>query len=105
MRRALVGGSSWARQVRTGDRNGWHPDCGGHKIHVVYSGGRGETTWFVGTEDYLPRRRIRHFNIPGQGEGTLDITLTGLEVDPGVDADTFTMKLPEGYEQVDDFAP
>ena len=75
-----------------------------HRIHVVYSGGRGESTWYVGTEDYLPRRRIRHFSTP-QGEGTLDMILTDLEIDPEVGPDAFAMKLPEGYEQVDDFAP
>ena len=76
-----------------------------YKIHVVYSGGRGESTWFVSTEDYLPRRRIRHFSVPGQGDGTLDVTLTRLEVDPELAPDAFTMKLPEGYRRVDDFAP
>ena len=75
-----------------------------HKIRVVYSGGRGSSTWFVGTEDYLPRRRIRHFSTP-QGDGALDIVLSDLEIDPEVGPDTFAMKLPEGYEQVDDFAP
>ena len=76
-----------------------------HKIHVVYSGGRGESTWFFSTEDFLPRRRVRHFEIPQMGKGTLDITLTELEVDPEIGPDTFQMKLPEGYEQIDDFAP
>ena len=75
-----------------------------HKIHVVYSGGRGESTWFVSTEDYLPRRRIRHFTTP-QGEGSLDIVISELEVDPEVGDGDFAMKLPEGYERVDDFAP
>ena len=75
-----------------------------HKIHVIYSGGRGESTWFVSTEDFLPRRRIRYFTTP-QGEGTLDITVTDLKVDPEVGPETFVMKLPEGYQKVDDFAP
>jgi hypothetical protein len=75
-----------------------------HKIHVVYSGGRGESTWFFSTEDFLPRRRIRHLTTP-QGDGTIDVTITDLEIDPEVGADTFTLKLPEGYEKIDDFAP
>jgi hypothetical protein len=82
-------------------------DVGGvecHRIDVVYSGGRGKSTWFVSTEDFLPRRRIRHFTTP-QGEGTLDVVVTDLVVDPDIGPDTFAMKLPEGYEQVDDFAP
>jgi outer membrane protein assembly factor BamB len=76
-----------------------------HKIHVVYQGGQGESTWFVSTEDFLPRRRIRHFNTPQQGEGTLTITITDLEIDPEVDPELFSLKLPAGYEQIDDFAP
>ena len=76
-----------------------------HKIHVVYSGGRGASTWYFGTEDLMPRRRVRHFNVPQMGEGTVEITLTELTVDPEVAPEKFQLQLPEGYEQVDDFAP
>lgn len=77
-------------------------DC--HTINVVYSGGRGRSTWYFSTEDYLPRRRDQH--ISGQaGEGTISIVITELEVNPKIDQDLFVMKLPEGYEQIDDFAP
>ena len=76
-----------------------------HKVHIVYSGRRGTSTWFFSTEDLLPRRRIRHFTIPQQGEGTLEITVSDLEIDPEVGPDRFRMKMPEGYEKIDDFAP
>ena len=76
-----------------------------HKVHVVYGGGRGESTWYFSTEDLLPRRRVRHFTDPERGEGSLEITITELEADPKVGAETFSVKLPKGYEQVDDFAP
>ncbi len=76
-----------------------------YKVHVVYRGGQGESTWFFSTEDYLPRRRVRHLADPERGEGSIEITLTELEVDPEVGPEAFTMKLPEGFEQVDDFAP
>ena len=49
--------------------------------------------------------RIRHFTIPQQGEGTLEITVSDLEIDPEVGPDTFRMKMPKGYEKIDDFAP
>lgn len=75
-----------------------------YEIHVKYSGGRGEATWLLSTEDLLPRYRIQSFSIP-QGEGFLEITLTELEVDPEVSPELFEMDLPEGYERVDDFAP
>ena len=48
---------------------------------------------------------MRHFTVPQRGEGSLEITLTDLEIDPEAGPETFTMKLPKGYEQVDDFAP
>ncbi len=76
-----------------------------HKVYVDYGGGRGQSTWYFSTEDLLPRRRVRHFDIPQQGKGTLVITLTELETDPEVADETFQLTLPEGYEKVDDFAP
>jgi hypothetical protein len=78
-------------------------DC--YKIHVVYTGGRGESTWFFSKQDHLPRARIQHFTIPNQGEGTIAVKLSKLEVDVEPEAGMFRLKLPEGYEQIDDFAP
>lgn len=75
-----------------------------HKIHVVYRGGRGASTWFFSKEDFLPRRRVRHFDGPN-GDGAVEITISTLELDPKFDAGLFKLKLPEGYEQIDDFAP
>jgi len=76
-----------------------------YQIHVSYGGGNGESTWFFSKKDYLPRRRVRHFNVPGQGEGTLEIDVSRLEVNIEPDDGLFRMTLPEGYEQIDDFAP
>lgn len=78
-------------------------DC--YKVHVVYSGGQGESLWFFSKSDYLPRRRVRKFDIPQQGEGALEITITKLELDPQVEPEMFKLQLPEGYEQIDDFYP
>ena len=74
------------------------------KVNVVYTGGRGESTWFIAQEDHLPRRRVRHFKTP-QGEGAIQITISELNTGPKIDSSQFTMTLPEGYEAVDDFAP
>jgi outer membrane lipoprotein-sorting protein len=76
-----------------------------YKVRVVYAGGQGESTWFFSKSDFLPRRRVRKFDIPQQGEGALEITITKLEVDPKVDPGIFKLQLPEGYEQIDDFYP
>jgi len=76
-----------------------------YQINVVYAGGGGESIWFFSTNDYLPRRRIQKFTRPGAGEGTIERTITNLEVNPEIAASQYVMKLPSGYEQIDDFAP
>lgn len=76
-----------------------------YKVHVTYAGGNQASTWFFGKEDYLPRRRIRHVTMRDGQQGTIDILVSKLEIEPDVDAAEFKFKLPEGYEQIDDFAP
>lgn len=77
-----------------------------HEIHVTYANFRGlESTWFFGTEDYLPRRRIQMFRNQQGEPGQIDRVITNLRVDPDLPASTFVMTLPEGYERIDDFAP
>ncbi|HEX4954754.1 MAG TPA: hypothetical protein VF017_15280 [Thermoanaerobaculia bacterium] len=75
-----------------------------HEIHVQYSAGRGEATWLFATDDLLPRWRIQKFSIP-QGEGSLEIDIVELEIDPDLPASVFDLQLPAGYQAVDDFAP
>ena len=77
-------------------------DC--YKILVQYSAGRGEAIWLLSVEDLLPRYRKQSFSIP-QGDGSLAITFTGLNLDPQLDAKLFKMSLPEGFRKIDDFAP
>lgn len=74
------------------------------KVRVVYAGGRGESTWLLSKKDYLPRGRIQHFNMGGQ-EGSIERTLRDLEIDPEIDPGLFKMRLADGYEAIDDFAP
>jgi len=75
-----------------------------HHVRVVYSGGQGESIWFFSKNDYLPRKRIRVFSTE-RGEGAIETTVAKLEVDPELKPGMFEFELPEGYEQVDDFAP
>jgi outer membrane lipoprotein-sorting protein len=77
-------------------------DC--HEIRVVYAGGRGESIWYFSKKDYTPRGRVQVFNTP-QGEGSVKRMLYDVEIDPETEDAMFVMKLPEGYEQIDDFAP
>jgi outer membrane lipoprotein-sorting protein len=81
-----------------------------HVIRVGYSSGGpsgAETgsTWSLAKSDFLPRRQVRHFAIPQQGEGDLVITLNDLQIDTELDGKLFKLVLPKGYEQIDDFAP
>jgi outer membrane lipoprotein-sorting protein len=75
-----------------------------YKIRVVYAGGQGESIWLFSKSDYTPRGRIQLIHGP-QGEGTIERTIYDLELDPEIDEQLFVMQLPEGYEQIDDFAP
>jgi hypothetical protein len=77
-------------------------DC--YQVRVVYSGGQGESVWLFSKKDWLPRGRIRKFDT-GDGAGTVELTLTEVRVDPQVADDQFVMKLPQGYQRIDDFAP
>lgn len=77
-----------------------------YKIRVEYGDGvESGSTWFISIADLLPRKRVRHYSVPQQGDGDLEVTLTALEIDPELEAGLYKMKLPEGYEQIDDFAP
>jgi len=75
-----------------------------HKVRVVYANNQGESQWLFSKNDFLPRQRVRVFKRP-EGDGSITITITNLEIDPKVDDGDYLMKLPEGYEQIDDFAP
>jgi outer membrane lipoprotein-sorting protein len=76
-----------------------------YKIDVKYSGGRGHSVWYFSEKDFLPRRRDIHFTNREGEEGTVTRIVTSLDVNPKINDDMFTMNLPEGYEQIDDFAP
>ena len=76
-----------------------------YRIHVEYAGGQGQSTWFFSKKDFLPRRRIRKFTIPGQGDGAVETTVSRLETNIKPEESLFRMKLPEGYQAIDDFAP
>lgn len=75
-------------------------DC--FKIKVKYANNAQEATWYFGKKDFLPRRVDRHF--PARNGGTT-MTITNLEVDPKLDAKAYSVKVPEGFEKTDEFAP
>jgi hypothetical protein len=74
-----------------------------YKIHVDYGDGQ-QSDWFLSTSDYLPRRVVRHFQF-GDLVGSMSQEIYEIEIDPKIDPALFKLKLPEGYQQIDDFAP
>ena len=41
----------------------------------------------------------------GRSFWPIERTINDVKVDPQIDPSLFTLKLPDGYEQIDDFAP
>ena len=69
-----------------------------YKIHVVYDNEQGsEVDWYISKKDFLPRRRVDYYTLPNGQKGTVIQTITGLDVNPELEADLFTLKMPEGY--------
>ncbi len=73
-------------------------------VDVTYPQGQ-KAIWSFGKNDFLPRERIDQRAGPDGQTGGQIKTLTNLDVHPKIDESTFKFKIPEGYTQVDDFAP
>lgn len=72
-----------------------------YEIDIAYAAAGGpKATWCFSKKDFLPRKRV-----DASPRGNTEKTITNLVVDPKIDDATFKFKLPEGYTQVDDFAP
>ena len=72
-----------------------------YEIAISYAAaGAPKATWCFSKKDFLPRKRV-----DTSARGVTEKTITNLVVDPKIDDATFKLKLPEGYTQVDDFAP
>lgn len=78
-------------------------DC--YQIHVTYTEGGQEATWYFSKKDFLPRRVDRFRKMPTGETGSTQLIVTKLTVDPKFDKDPFKLIVPEGFTKVDDFAP
>jgi outer membrane lipoprotein-sorting protein len=78
-------------------------DC--YVVYLEYATAPQKATWYIGKQDFLPRRRIDHFDRQDMGKGDVRKTITKLVVDPKPEEDAFKLKLPEGFKKSDDFAP
>ncbi len=75
-----------------------------HKIEVVAEDDS-RSVWLISQKDHLPRRIVRYHTHPERGEGTTDLTLHRVEVDPRMDRSPFALVVPAGFTKTDDFAP
>lgn len=75
-----------------------------HEVHVVYSETQ-KATWYFSKEDFLPRGRIDEGKRRDGSSVTRSKFLSAVETDAAVKDVKFTLELPEGYEEIDDFAP
>jgi outer membrane lipoprotein-sorting protein len=78
-------------------------DC--YEIHVVYASEAQAATWYVSKKDYVPMRRIDEIALPDGKKGTVEKTVSKLEIDPKLDENAFKLKVPEGYTKTDEPAP
>jgi hypothetical protein len=75
-----------------------------YEVYVLYENDQ-EAVWCFSKKDFLPRSRLDMFKAPdGQNAGQLK-TISKLVVDPKINPSTFKLKMPAGYEKVDDYAP
>lgn len=67
-------------------------------VYVVYAENRGETRWWFGQEDHLPRAVERIWN---GGQGTTLMKLTEVNADAKFNHKDFTLSAPKGYKTVE----
>lgn len=71
----------------------------------VLIGDSSNAIWSISQNDFLPRKVRRIHKNPKGEEGTIDLTLTNLVVNPTYHHDPFILQLPHGYKKTDEFAP
>ena len=92
-----------AKQELKGSTKVGDEDC--YEVHVTYTEGGQEATWFFSKKDFLPRRVDRFRQMPTGEKGSSQLIVTKLTVDPKLDKDPFKLIVPEGFTKIDDFAP
>lgn len=75
------------------------------RLEAELGGGLGRVVWFLSKNDWLPRRFEQHFSNPAMGDGTFITEIRDLELNVDAEPGLFRLRLPEGYERIDDFAP
>jgi len=76
-----------------------------YKVSLQYANVPQSAVWYFSINDLLPRRADRMFQGPEGQTGGTEQTILNLKVEKSLDEAQFKLKLPEGYEKTDDFAP
>lgn len=64
--------------------------------------------WYISKKDYLPRKVVRIYNNrsdPEGPQGTTELTISQLVINPKFKADPFKLVVPSGFKKTDEFAP
>ena len=79
----------------------------GEDCHVVVIKNESppDVMWWISKKDQLPRRVRRLYKNAEGEEGTTELTLRALEVNPRLRENPFLIPEPEGFKRTDDFAP
>ncbi len=79
----------------------------GEACYVVYAKGESSpaVSYYIAKKDYLPRRIVHTYKNPKGEEGTTELTISHLKINPSFVRDPFAVVVPKGYKKTDDFAP
>lgn len=80
---------------------------GGEECYVVYIEGEHPPTilYYIATKDYLPRKITRTYKNKEGEEGTTELTIRNLVVNPSFVKNPFAVVVPAGFTKTDEFAP
>lgn len=80
---------------------------GGEECYVLYVEGEQPPTllYYIAIKDYLPRKVTRVYKNDEGEEGTTELTIRNLTVNPSFVKNPFALVVPAGFTKTDDFAP
>ena len=76
-----------------------------YEVYVKAKDAPPAMVWHFSTTDFLPRRVTRIYKNDEGQEGTTELTLSDLVVNPKSAKDPFKLTVPPGFKKTDEFAP
>ncbi len=64
-----------------------------------------ELLWSISKKDFLPRKVVRTYKNPQGEEGTTELAMFDLKINPKLDKDPYKLVTPPGFTKTDEFAP